>query len=166
MNSGAGKAIFWGGFIAGILDGLDAIIFFGLTIGSTPRGIFRHIASGLIGPSARSGGAVTIALGVVLHFSIAFGAAAVYYAVSRLLPILLTRPWLSGSIFGIGLHFFMQTVVVPLSLVPKRTRPITALETVNELLIHALGVGLPIAWAVTRYARTVHLKTLSQQSAE
>lgn len=166
MNSEAAKAVLLGGLIAGILDGADAIVFFGLTIGSTPQGIFRHIASGLLGPSARDGGPLIIALGVVLHFTVAFGAAAVYYGLSRMLPILLTRPWLSGSLFGIGLHFFMQNVVVPLSLVPKRTRPVPGVETINELLIHALGVGLPIAWAAMRCASNAPVTALTQQRVQ
>ena len=69
-------AIAVGGGIAGTLDLLQACILFGWRIPLV-------IAGGLLGRQAFQGGAVTYVFGVVLHFFIAFSAAAVYYAASH-----------------------------------------------------------------------------------
>src|SRR5215831_8081164 len=100
--------ILGGGLLAGLLDGCDAVVFYGLTAGVSPGLIFQHIASGLLGPKAFAGGWPTVALGIALHFLIATGAASVFYAASRLWPAVLRRPWLWGPIFGVGVFFFMQ----------------------------------------------------------
>ncbi len=147
------QAILVGGLLAGVFDGLDAVLFFGWTVGVSPGRIFQHIASGLVGPPSFRYGWYTILLGILLHFTIAFGAAAVYYSASIILPFLLRKPFLCGPVFGLGVYFFMYYVVVPLSLVAKRTRPMSYPELINEILVHALFVGLPIALAASRSMR-------------
>ena len=143
--------ILWGGLVAGILDGLDALLFFSVVVGLPPGRIFQFIASGLLGPKAfESGGSV--ALGVVCHFVVAFGAAAAYYLLSRMIPSLLAHPFLWGPLFGIGVYCFMQYVVIPLSLVPKRGAA-TWVGLLNQLFAHTVLVGLPIALAAQRAAR-------------
>ena len=74
-------SILYGGLAVGVLDFLDAIIFFGLR-GSTPRGIFQYVASGLLGRAAFSGGTKTFALGLLLHFLNAFIFTTIYYFAS------------------------------------------------------------------------------------
>ena len=147
------EAILLGGLLAGIFDGLDAVIFFGWTVGVSPGRIFQHIASGLLGPSAFHHGWYTILLGILLHFTIALGAATVYYGASIVLPFLLRKPFFCGPVFGLGVFFFMYEVIVPLSLVAKRTKGMSHLELVNEILVHALFVGLPIALSASRSMR-------------
>lgn len=147
------ETILLGGLLAGVLDGLDAVVFFGWTVGVSPGRIFQHIASGLLGASSFHYGWYTILLGVLLHFTIALGAATVYYGASIIWPFLLRKPFLCGPVFGLGVYTFMYYVVVPLSLVAKRTRPMSNLELINEILVHALFVGLPIALAASRSMR-------------
>src|SRR5262249_52796029 len=80
------KGMLYGGAVAGILDGLDAVLYFGIASGAKPAGIFRYIAGGLVGlEAARAGGWATALLGVGLHFLIAFGAAATYCLASTFL---------------------------------------------------------------------------------
>src|SRR5262249_61809773 len=106
-----------GGLVAGILDGLDAVIYFGLASGAKPAGIFRYIAGGLLGlETARHGGWATAVLGLCLHFVIAFGAAATYSLAGFFLSSLLRRPFLWGPLFGIAVYLFMDFVVIPLSM--------------------------------------------------
>jgi len=79
-------AIVAGGLSAGIIDLAQALILFGAKV---PLGI----AGGLLGRQAAHGGGVSIyALGVFLHFFIAFSAATVYYVASRKLGILKGAP--------------------------------------------------------------------------
>src|SRR4029450_10370792 len=78
-----GRALLYGTLAVGILDGLDAIVFFGLRSGATPVRIFKGIAVGLLGRAALSGGWPTVVLGVLLHFLVAFGVVLVYLLASR-----------------------------------------------------------------------------------
>ena len=66
------QAVLYGTLVVGTLDALDAIVFFGLRSGAQPIRIFQGIASGLLGPAARQGGLQTAAIGVGLHYFIAF----------------------------------------------------------------------------------------------
>lgn len=134
--------IVYGGLIVGVLDGLDALIFFGLR-GSTPTGIFQYIASGLLGRAAFSGGLKTVVLGVLLHFLIAFILAAIYYGLSLRLPTLIRRAVICGLIYGVVVYFVMNFLVVPLSAAPKI--PFRVAPFLNGVIGHALLVGLPIA---------------------
>src|SRR5471030_331245 len=79
--------IFLGGLIAGTLDILAAFLNLH-RVGVAPERVLQGIASGLLGRSSFRGGMATAALGLFCHFLIAFGAAAVYYAVSRRLRVL------------------------------------------------------------------------------
>lgn len=141
-----------GGLSAGVLDILDAFVVSGWR-GVSPTRVLHYIASGAMGPGASHGGTLTAALGLALHFVIALGAAATYLAASRKLPVLLRRPITCGLAFGLAVWAFMRYVVVPLSLVRggADTPPLALL--LNQLAIHALGVGLPIAMFAARSAR-------------
>lgn len=141
-----------GGLTAGVLDILDALIVSGIR-GVAPSRVLQYIASGVLGPAAFQGGALTAALGLALHFVIALTAAAVYFTLSRRLPVLIRRPVVSGIVFGLAVWAVMQYVVVPMSLVAGRGGTPPPLMLANALLIHALGVGLPIALFASRSAR-------------
>ena len=149
----ARQTILVGGGIAGLLDGLDAVIFYWLAYAVRPALLFQHIASGLLGAQSFREGWLTVALGVALQFFIAIGAAAFYYAAILLVPMLWRKPWISGPAFGIGLFFFMQRVVIPLSAVHQRTVPMSPMELADQLPSHAILVGLPIALMARRSAR-------------
>jgi len=138
------RAILLGGLIVGALDGLDAIIFFGLR-GVGPTRIFQAIAAGLLGPESFQGGFPTAALGVVLHYTIATAIVAVAFLIAQQLPALTTRPIAVGACYGIGVWLVMNFVVVPLSAANGAAR--TAPVVINGLLIHILGVGIP-AWLI------------------
>jgi hypothetical protein len=142
----AWPAILCGGLIAGALDityaGVD-----GLLIGRPVMRTLQSVACGLLGRAALQGGWNTAALGLALHFVIALGAAATYYAVSRKWPLLAQRAVTCGLLFGALVYLFMNRVVVPISAAPFRI-PLH----IPGLLVHMFGVGLPIALSVRRYA--------------
>lgn len=145
-----GKAILWGGFLCGVLDIAAAFTQYALR-GVRPARILQAIAAGLLGRSSFQGGAATAALGGVLHFVIAFGAAAVYYAASRRMAFLRERPLPAGVLFGAAVYFFMNYVVLPLSRFPAG--PFNWQLFITGLLIHMIFVGPPISFAVWRFAR-------------
>lgn len=147
------QTIVYGGLIAGVLDGLDAIIFYNLAYAVAPALIFQSISSGLLGAHSFEMGASTVALGMFLQLFIAIGAAFFYWLISLGIPDLIRRPFIYGPLFGVGLFFFMQHVVLPLSRVHHRTAPMAGAELIDQLFSHALLVGLPIALMAHRSAK-------------
>src|SRR5687768_10486310 len=117
MLSTAGRAILWGGLLAGILDLTAAFVSLGLR-GRTPIRVLHSIASGLFGTEAYNGGLGTALLGVILHFIITLTASAIYYTASLRLNILRKQPVLCGLLYGIGVYLFMNLLVLPLSAFP------------------------------------------------
>lgn len=137
------RAILFGGLTVGVLDGLDAIVFFGLRSGVPPHRIFQAIAAGLLGKGSFQGGAATTLLGVLLHFTIATTIVALFVTASRRWPALAERPFLWGPLYGLAAYCVMNLVVVPLSAANNPPKPLAVV--VNGLLIHMAGVGLPSA---------------------
>jgi uncharacterized membrane protein YagU involved in acid resistance len=136
------QAIFWGGFVAGILDAVDGVIAFG-TQGLNPVQVLQYIASGALGQSAFHGGVATAALGAAFHFSIAWVAAAVFVLATRRLEILKTHAVTAGLVYGAAVYFFMNYLVLPLSAVAAGTFHLGLF--LNGVIGHTLFVGLPIS---------------------
>jgi hypothetical protein len=136
------RTILTAGLICGVLDGLSALA---LSAGRWMR-LFQFIASGLLGPSAFNGGVRTALLGIAMHFSVALGAAAVYYTASRALPMLNDRAIPSGILFGILVHVFMNYVVIPLSAIGRR--PFNTQSFAAQLAVHMIVVGPTIALTI------------------
>lgn len=131
-----------GGSIAGTLDILAAFAI-GAGFGSSPARVLQGIATGLLGPAAFDGGTRAAALGLACHFVIAFSAAAVYHAASRLLPFLDRHPLAFGALYGIIVYAVMAFVVVPLSKAAPRSTDWSMVATM--VLVHVACVGVPIA---------------------
>ena len=142
-----GQAIFWGGFAAGVLDAVDGVIAFG-TQGWNPIEVLQYIASGLLGKASSEGGLATAGLGTILHFLIAFAAAAVYVLASQRISVLKRQAVTFGLLYGAAVYFFMNYVVLPLSAVGHS--PFKLGLFLNGVLGHALFVGVPIAWFARR----------------
>ncbi len=145
------QAILAGGLSAGVCDILAAFITNGWR-GVTPIRVLKSVASGLLGKEAFQGGAGTAVLGLALHFIIALGAAAVYYAASRKLTFLARQPIIYGPLYGIAVFLFMNLVVLPLSAIPFKVSFKPSI-VVTGLVVHMLCVGLPIGLAVHRYSK-------------
>jgi hypothetical protein len=141
-------AIVVGGLIVGALDLLYAIVVYSP---HHPIRVPQTIATGVLGVRSYSGGSQTAALGVLLHFVIALGAATVYYLASRKLPILVHRAVLCGLLYGACVYFFMHLVILPLSAAPTGHAPMV--YKVTEFVEHWFFVGLPIALSVRHYSR-------------
>lgn len=142
------SAILIGGAIAGTLDITYAIGFSALR-GVPPIRILQSVASGLLGAPAFGEGLPAAALGLVLHFCIAFSAAAIFYLASKTIPFLTRHPVISGLFYGFLIYAVMNLVVLPLSAFPRKvTFPLMILVT--GLLVHMFCIGLPISLAVRR----------------
>ena len=148
------ETILVGGAIAGVLDGLDAVVYYNLVSGVAPGRLFQFVASGLLGARSFSGGWFTILLGVLLHFTVATGAATVFFLACRAIPALWKQPWLTGPAYGLVVYAVMHYVVVPMSAVAARKSPMSGMELADQLFSHMFFVGLPIALMARRSART------------
>jgi hypothetical protein len=143
-------AVVWGGLACGVLDITAALVVYGY-FGAKPLRLLQGIAGGLLGSRTYGGGIGTALLGLLCHFVIAFSAAAVYVAASRVAPFLVRHAILSGALYGIAVYFFMNRVVVPLSAAAKF--PFSFKMMVIGVVIHIFCVGLPIALAARRFGR-------------
>ena len=148
----ATRVLVVGTLVVGTLDALDAILFFGLRSGAKPGRIFQGIAAGLLGSSSMQGGAPTVALGVALHYFVAFGIVTTYFIASAAFRTLAARPLLWGPLYGVAVYFFMNRIVIPLSAIGAAPRPVWPV-LLNGLLIHIFGIGIPAALAVARGVR-------------
>jgi hypothetical protein len=143
-------AVLWAGFACGVLDITAALAVYGF-FGAKPMRLLQGIASGLLGPRAFDGGLATALLGLVCHFVIAFGAAAVFFFASRSIGFLIEHAVVSGALYGVAVYFFMNLVVVPLSAAAKR--PFSLRMMIIGVIIHIFCVGLPISLTVRRFSR-------------
>jgi hypothetical protein len=152
VRGSAGRTLLIGWLVMGTVDILDAILMTLYRGGSPPR-MLQGIASGLLGRASFEGGTRTVLLGLGLHYFIALSVMLTYFLASRRVE-LLTRRWVPcGILYGLGVWAFMQYVVIPLSLIQQR-RGFNLVGLINQLLIHALGVGLLSAW----FARQARLQ--------
>ena len=140
-------AVLVGGGGAGLIDILYAIGA-NLPKGVAPIQVLQSVASGLLGRAAYQGGAATAVLGTVLHFALNFVMAALFVAAARSLPQIRQHLMAAGLAYGALIYFAMRWVVVPLSRFPGDLRVINPVE----LAVHAVGVGLVIAFATRRFA--------------
>ena len=139
------RPILVGGAIAGTLDKISGFISFGL---KSPQAI----AAGLIGRSAAfQGGIATWTLGMLLHFFIAFTAAAIYCFASRKLKFLGDHWLVCGLFYGIAVFLVMNLVVLPLSAL-HLTGPYQLRGLIQGLLGHMVLVGLPISFSLHRFS--------------
>lgn len=142
------KCVVYGGAIGATMDLAFAFIYYG-QMGATPQRLLQNVASGVLGASAREGGVATAALGAVLHYLIAILAAFVFFAVAKKFDWLVKHPFISGCIFGLGMHLTMNFVVLPLSAYPRHVS-FTASSFLIVMFNHMLLVGQPIAWMVRK----------------
>lgn len=146
------RAVLYGTLAVGTLDILDAFIFFGARSGARPIRILQGIAGGLLTrPVAQQGGWPAAALGLLLHYFIAFGIVAVYVLASRRIRALAWKPLVFGPPYGVAAYLVMNLVVVPLSRIGGTFAPPPPV-LINGLLIHMFGVGLPSALAAAAAA--------------
>ena len=144
-------AILIGGGIAATLDLTYAIVYSSIR-GVPPLRVMQSVASGLVGESAYEGGGGTAALGVVLHYAMAFLIAAIFWLASRRLRFMTRNAVLAGFAYGICVYLVMNFVVIPLSAFPTSMN-YTPVRVAINVVAHMLLFGLPIALATRAASR-------------
>jgi hypothetical protein len=137
------------GLIAGILDITSAFVIAGIK-GTGSIRMLQGIASGVLGQRSFEGGMATAALGLAIHFLIAFTAATLFYAASRKFSFLTQHAVASGLLYGIAVYVVMYWLVI--QLVFPNARPSISRD-VTAVIIHMTLIGLPIALVVRRFSK-------------
>lgn len=145
------RAILWGGLIAGSMDITAACISTGLQSGRSPQFVLQSVASGLLGPDSYKGGLRSAAIGLAIHFFIAYTWCTVYFFASRVLTILTRQAVICGLLYGIVVWLFMNGVVLPLTFHRSFFHPLKSVIIGSTILM--VCIGLPISLAVRRFSK-------------
>src|SRR3954454_24031630 len=97
------------GLIVGAMD-ITAACIQAVSRGATATRLLQFVASGLIGQRAFTGGAATAALGLGLHFVIAFSLVTVFYIASRGIVLLRRYAVASGIVYGLIVFGVMNLI--------------------------------------------------------
>ena len=143
------RLVLLAGAVGATCDIAYAILYYGWKDVSAEL-ILQTVASGLLGRTAFDGGWPAAALGLACHYAIVIVAAALFHAVARRWAWPREEPITAGLVYGVGIYGFMNFVVLPLSAYPYPLR-FPLLATATGLLVHMVGVGLPIS-LITRRA--------------
>ena len=139
-----------GGFFAGLADFIYPTVR-ALMAGNPWIGVWKGVAGGLLGKTARDGGMEMVVLGAALHWFINIAAAFILFLVIGRLKFV-PRQWLLlACIHGIAVLLTMNYVILPLSAIGQ------GIYKLEEMHIHAFWhivlVGLPVGWFVSRALR-------------
>jgi uncharacterized membrane protein YagU involved in acid resistance len=150
QRAGVLRAIILGTLLAGSLDILDPIVFYGIRNHIKPQRILQSVASGLLGRASFTGGLRTALIGLALHFLIAAIWTTLFVLAAQRLRILSRYAIASGLLYGGLIYIVMNYVVIPLSHAgAASTQPI---QLLNGVLAIVVLVGLSISLVNRRVA--------------
>ncbi|HEY6984740.1 MAG TPA: hypothetical protein VH375_01555 [Rhodanobacteraceae bacterium] len=147
----AAFAILVGGGIAATCDIIYAIVYSWIR-GVAAERVLQSVASGLLGQPAYEGGATTAAVGLCLHYGMAFLIAAIFWFASRRLRFMTQRAVVAGLLYGVVVYVVMNFVVIPLSAFPTALT-FTPVRVAINVVAHMVLFGLPIALATRAASR-------------
>ncbi len=150
-----GRAILWGGLICGVLDISSAVII-SIASGASPVHMLQGIAGALLGPVSFQGGFATAALGLAMHFGVAFSATSTFYLLSRRFPAMVEWAVPSGLVYGVVWLLVMYRGVIPLAAALRTLYLSNVKRSLPPLwplpfFVHMTCVGLPIALAIRHF---------------
>src|SRR5260221_4263231 len=141
------------GLLTGVVDGLFSSTLSVVAYRSTVSRLFQGVASVVLGPEAFNGGIRTVALGVLVHFGVAFGWSAVFlFLVSRLPGVrgLLASPYgvmEVAALYGPFIWMVMSLAVIPILV---HRPPTITYRWWIQWFGHIPFVGIPIVAATRR----------------
>ena len=148
--SPATKTILLVTLVAGTLDIISALIFYGYVFSNVGAGrILRGIASVLLGKKAFEGGWATALLGLAMHYCIAASFVILYFLIFPFIPFLKKYKIASGILYGILVWTIMNLAVLPL--VAHRSYHFKLLAVVRDMAILLYTIGLPISLLISRH---------------
>ena len=149
-GSSAARTIITAWLVVGVLDISSAITIWIVRGTGVTRGL-QGITSALLGQRSYEGGPATAAIGLAIHFFIAFAVVTFFYLLSRKLPALTEYAFVAGIAYGIGVYLVMYWIVLPTVFPTFRHR---LGNDALAIAIHICLIGLPTALIVRRYSKT------------
>ena len=147
----SGTRLLRAGLLTGISDGLFATFLSVFVYASTFSRLWQGVASVPLGPNALNGGSRTVAIGLLLHFAVAFTWSAVFlFLVMRSARVreVLTSPYgvvKVAALYGPFIWMVMSMVVIPL--LTHRPPRITNRWWI-QLIGHIPFVAIPMLTAI------------------
>jgi hypothetical protein len=142
------RAIVITGLLVGAMDITSAFIL-AISRGATATRLLQFVASGLLGPRAFEGGLTTAAVGLAIHFVIAFAVVIIFAVARQRLAFLREWPVLSGVTYGLLVFAVMNLVVLPLSAAKPRH---SLTGDLIQIAIHIFVIGLPTSLLLRRFS--------------
>lgn len=143
------SAILLSAIVAAVLDLTAACVTSYLKSGLSPFKVLQYIASAVYGTASFSGGWGSAMVGLLMHFSIAFSVALIYFFLYPTIGLLQKRPILSGAILGLAVWLFLNLIALPLSKIHQP--PFATSAVLLGIVLHILLVGLPIALIIKKH---------------
>lgn len=137
---------------SGLLDASAGALVYLIFKGLNPVEVLQYIASGIYGDAAFSGGLIMAAVGLILHFVVAFAFAAGFFIVYPSIKLLSKNIWVTGLLYGLFSWLIMNLLVFPNSSVAKV--PFNFIS-ILEIIWHMALVGLPIAVLTKKHFRKI-----------
>jgi hypothetical protein len=144
-------AILKAGLLAGTMDILAAFVKYLLEGKKDVTVILRYISTGVLGPDAMKGGAKEAALGLALHYLIAFSFTIFLFWLYGKMQLTRVHPLLIGLIYGVFAWLVMNLGVLPLSRVPQSRGPFNWEQAVIGALILVACIGIPVSLLARKY---------------
>ena len=148
--SPAARTILLTTLVAGTLDILSAMIFYGYVFyNAGARHVLQGIASVLLGKKAFEGGWATALLGLAMHYCIASSFVILYFLIFPLIPFLKKYKIVSGILYAVLVWMIMNLAVLPL--VAHRSYHFKFLAVIRDMAILLYTIGIPISLLISRY---------------
>lgn len=160
-RSAVPAAVLWAGLACGTLDIGAAFIDAGLSFGMMPERLLQNVASALLGPASYDYGVGSAALGLAMHFCVAFTWTMIFYLLSRRFPVLLRRAALAGPLYGAVIFLVMYRGVIPLTIELRSFYLTVPFNHVwpklrwSQFGVHLVCVGLTMALTMRRFSGAV-----------
>jgi hypothetical protein len=141
------------GVLTGGADGLFSSVLSVAFYHSTVQRLFQGVASTLLGAEAFNGGALTFAIGVLMHFGVAFGWSVIFLLIAKRahwIRRLLNSPYgvvKVASLYGPFIWMVMSLAVIPILLWRP---PAINIRWLVQLIGHIPFVGIPIVASIGR----------------
>ena len=149
MKKNFWKTIVLADLLVGSLDIIAALINFYSKTGKDPQIVLKYIASAVVGKEAFSGGANMSALGLLLHFLVAFIWTIFFFWIYPKLKFLSANRILTGILYGIFIWIVMSHAIVPMS--KASVGAFNLKEAVIAALILIGAIGLPLSFIAYKY---------------
>jgi hypothetical protein len=152
VGSRATSRLIRAGLLTGVSDAIWAMVAAVLVFHRTSAaGVWRGVASVLLGKEALTGGAPATIIGLVMHFGVAFSWSAIFlFLVTRSpkLRAVLDSPYgvlKVAAIYGPFIWAFMSFVFIPLF---THRLPTVTINWWVQLVGHMIFVGLPLVSSI------------------